>query len=336
MFSTRFEPTARERLSARIAGQRASGTATLSRLRPQPVAGVSAMPAVAAEVPPVSAIVTTFNEADKIAACLESLLWCDEILVVDSHSTDRTVEIASRYRKVRVEQRTYFGAASQKNWAMDRLANDWVLILDADERVTPELRAEIEQVLSSPEPAGAYSIPRHTYVLGRRISRSGWQHDRVVRLFKRGEARYPNRRVHADMLTREPAPVLEHGLVHLMVDDFAEYAQRIAKYAVWGAAQLWVEKRRSRVSRIVARSAWRFLRTYVVQGGFLDGMHGLVLCLLGAYGTLLKWATLWSWQEAASMGRGPDLPVFDEDPQTWAWPNEDEAPEEANASRRSA
>ena len=98
----------------------------------------------------VSAIVTTFNEADSIAECLESLAWCDEILVVDSHSTDATRKIARRYDGVRVLLRTYYGAASQKNWAIDRCRHDWILILDADERATPELRSEIEKILAAP------------------------------------------------------------------------------------------------------------------------------------------------------------------------------------------
>jgi len=114
----------------------------------------------------ISAIVTTLNEADRIAECLESLAWCDEILVVDSHSTDGTREIARRYDRVRVLRRTYLGAASQKNWAIDRSRHDWILILDADERVTPELRREIERILAAPAAAVAYSIRRRTYAMG--------------------------------------------------------------------------------------------------------------------------------------------------------------------------
>jgi glycosyltransferase involved in cell wall biosynthesis len=271
--------------------------------------------------PPVTAIVTTLNEEDEIAACIESLLWCDEIMVVDSFSSDQTIEIANRYKKVRVLERPYYGAASQKNWAIDRARHDWILILDADERVTPELRHEIEQLLTAGPGTDAYQIKRRTYFLGREIRFSGWQHDRVVRFFRRGSARYPNRRVHADMQTRKPAKVLHSSLVHFMVDSFGEYVRRLEKYAYWGAAQLWKEQRRARPFEVLVRPLWRFLRTYLVQAGVRDGMVGLVFCIVQAYGTFLKWATLWSWQTDLARGRSPVLPAFDEDETTWAWPN---------------
>ena len=155
--------------------------------------------------PPISALVTTYNEERHIADCLASLDWCDEVLVVDSFSTDRTPEIVRGCERARFVQRTYYGSASQKNWAMDQTQNEWVLILDADERCTPELRAEIEALFQAGEPAqDAYTIKRRVFFLGKVIRFSGWQHDRVVRLLRRDAGRYPNRRVHADMLTRTP------------------------------------------------------------------------------------------------------------------------------------
>jgi glycosyltransferase involved in cell wall biosynthesis len=272
----------------------------------------------------VSAIVTTHNEADNIAGCLESLSWCDEILVVDSHSTDATPSIARRFDRVTVLQRPYYGAASQKNWAIDRCRFEWVLILDADERVTPELRAEIEAVLASPAaPASAFAINRRTLAFGRELRYSGWQHDRVVRLFRRGAARYPNRRVHADMQTIEPPALLDAALDHHMVDSLEEYTERTRRYALWGAAQLWRDgRRRAGTWEIVVRPAWRFFRTYILQLGILEGVRGLVMCGVPAYGTFLKYATLWSWRLGRSCGRSPQLPAFDDDPSTWAWSRE--------------
>lgn len=275
-----------------------------------------------ASTPSLTALVTTHNEAGNIAACIESLLWCDEILLVDSFSTDRTVEIARRYEKITVLERTYYGGASQKNWAIDRIRSDWILILDADERVTPELRTEIEKLLQSGPGADAFTIKRTTLFQGRKIRFSGWQHDRVVRLFRPGAARYPNRRVHADMLTRGPAPVLRHPIMHHMIDDVPEYLRRVNRYAYWGAAQLWREGRSSGPPKVASRSLWRLLRTYFLQLGILDGMPGLILCLLQGYGTFLKWAILWSWHAGRARGRAPDLPAFDEDEKTWAWPEQ--------------
>jgi len=267
--------------------------------------------------PPISAIITTFNEERNIRACLESLLWCDEILVVDSYSTDRTPKIVQEYEEVRFLQRTYYGSASQKNWAMDQVSHDWILIFDADERCTPKLQQEIEALLTRGPRDDAYTIKRRVYFLGKRIRFSGWQHDRVVRLVRHGTARYPNRRVHADMETAGPAPVLRHPMEHYMAETLDEYIPRILKYSVWGAAQGWKEGKSSGFAEIFLRAVWRFFRTYVVQGGVFDGMHGLVFCMLQAMGTYQKWALLWAWRWNARRGIQPNLPVFDEDQATW-------------------
>lgn len=267
--------------------------------------------------PRVSAIITTFNEEAHIAACVESLLWCDEILVVDSFSTDGTPEIARGYDKVRFYQRTYFGSASQKNWAMDQVTNDWILIFDADERCTPALQKEIETLLAAGPRNDAYTIHRRVFFMDRVIRFSGWQHDQVVRLVKNGSARYPNRRVHADMITRGPAPLLRHSMDHYMADSLDEYIKRIEKYSFWGAAQNWKERKKSGFMEVFGRSVWRFFRTYIFQLGILDGMHGLVFCMLQAYGTYLKWALLWGWHLNAARGRMPNLPIFDESEETW-------------------
>src|SRR4051794_36504641 len=158
--------------------------------------------------PRVSAIITTFNEEANIAGCIESLLWCDEILVVDSFSTDRTPEIVRGFEKVRFYQRTYYGSASQKNWAMDQVTNEWILIFDADERCTPALHKEIQGLLAAGRNFEAYPIKRRFYSLARVTRFSGWQHARGARLARNGSARSPNRRVHADMITKGPAPVM--------------------------------------------------------------------------------------------------------------------------------
>jgi len=267
--------------------------------------------------PAVSAIVTTFNEEQHIAGCLESLLWCDEILVVDSFSTDRTPEIVRAFPQARCVQRTYFGSASQKNWAMGQVAHDWILIFDADERSTPVLQREIEELLARGPEHNAYTIRRRVHFLDRVIRFSGWQHDQVVRLVRKGTARYPNRRVHADMITRGPSPRLRHPMEHYMTDSLDEYVRRIEKYSFWGAAQNWKEGRRAGFVEVFGRPVWRFLRTYVFQLGVLDGMHGLVFCMLQAYGTYLKWSLLWGWHVNARRGRAPSLPIFDEDESTW-------------------
>jgi hypothetical protein len=200
---------------------------------------------------------------------------------------------------------------------MDQVAHEWILIFDADERCTPKLQREIERLLAAGPGHDAYTIRRRVYFLGKRIRFSGWQHDQVVRLVRKGTARYPNRRVHADMMTLGPAPRLRSSMVHFMAETLDEYVPRILKYSFWGAAQGWRENRRSGFLQIWGRSAWRFVRTYVIQLGFLDGMRGLVFCMLQAFGTYMKWSLLWCWRVNAARGIEPDLPVFDEDESVW-------------------
>jgi glycosyltransferase involved in cell wall biosynthesis len=272
----------------------------------------------------ISAVITTYNEEHNIADCIESLLWCDEIVVVDSFSTDNTAEIARSYEKVRFLQRRYFGSASQKNWAMDQARFEWLLIFDADERCTPELQNEITGLLAAGPKAEAYIIRRRMYFMDRVIRFSGWQHDRVVRLVKRGSGRYPNKRVHADMQTRTPAQVLRSPMLHFMIESFEQYLPRIVKYGFWGAAQGWRNGRRSGAVEVLGRTVWRFTRMYFLQLGFLDGMAGLVFCLLQAFGTYLKWAILWEWRANAARGRMPSLPEFDDDDSVWRWQEQEE------------
>ncbi len=274
----------------------------------------------------ISVVVTTFNEEFNIAACLDSLLWCDEILVVDSFSTDRTPEIvkgyADRHEGLTFVQRTYYGSAAQKNWAMDQTQHEWTMIFDADERCTPALRREIETLLQpgadgSGPAYNAYTIHRRVFFLGKVIRFSGWQNDQVVRLVRGDCGRYPNRRVHADMTTKGPAPRLRESMDHYMVDDFHEYLLRIVKYSRWGAAQGWKEGRNPGLPEVLGRSVWRFLRTYFLQLGVFDGMRGLVFCLLQAYGTYMKWSILWSWRINEARGLEPALPAFDDSEETW-------------------
>ncbi len=217
--------------------------------------------------PRVSAIITTFNEeptspaaSSRSSGATTSSWWTPSRPTVPPRSY-------SGYEKVRFHQRTYYGSAAQKNWAMDQVTNEWILIFDADERCTPALQKEIEALLAAGPTHEAYTIRRRVYFLGHLIRFSGWQHDQVVRLIKNGSARYPNRRVHADMITRGPAPLLRNPMDHYMTDSFDDYVRRIEKYSFWGASQNWREKKKSGPLQVFGRSVWRFLRTYVFQLG---------------------------------------------------------------------
>ena len=278
--------------------------------------------------PGVCALIHTLNEEVNLPDCLDALDWCDEILVVDSFSNDRTEQIARSRdredRRVRFVQHPYYGAAAQKNRAMRLVEHEWVLIFDADERCTPALRDEILATLATQPADDIFIIHRRTWYLGRVLRHSGFKNDRVARLIRAGKGQYENRRVHARVLGPSGqaairyAPALREPMDHLMVTSLARHLERVRRYAWWGAAQAWRDGRRIGPWGILRRSIWRFLRTYGLQAGFLDGMRGFVFCVSQSMGTFMKWSILWSWQCAERDGRAPDLPVFDDDPSIWA------------------
>ena len=241
----------------------------------------------------LSAIVTTFNEGENIGDCLASLSFADEILVVDSFSTDRTAAIARSVPKVRLLQHEYCGNGPQCNWAMGEAAHPWILIVDADERVTPQLAREIEELLEAGPSADHYFLRRANVFLGSVVRHSGWGGDRLVRLLKKGSARYPEQRVHADMRPEGPTPTLAAPLLHHTFRSFPQYLEKLHRYAEWGAEDLHARNRRAGLLQVALRPAWRFVRMYVVQAGFLDGLPGLAVCALQSYGVFLKWARLW-------------------------------------------
>ncbi len=256
----------------------------------------------------LTAIVPTLNEESNIRECLATLAFADEILVVDSGSTDRTVSLAAATPRTRVLTHEYLGNGPQCNWAMNQARHPWVLIVDADERVPAGLAREINDLLAAGPPADQYLLRRENVFLGRVIRHSGWGSDRLVRFVRRDTATYPERSVHADMKVAGHPPTLETPLVHFTFRSFGAYLEKLHRYSLWGAADLYRAGRSAGVLTIVFRSLWRFFRTYVFQGGFLDGTHGLVLCGLQAYGTFLKWARLWEWRRFEKLGWAVVLP----------------------------
>src|SRR5262249_17773804 len=247
----------------------------------------------------LTAIVPTFNEEENISDCLISLAFADEILVVDSFSTDRTVEIARGKPKVRVLQHEYSGNGPQCNWAMDQSPPPWILMLAADERVPPALAAEIERLFERGPAADQYLLRRRNFFLGREIRGSGWGRDRLARLLRKGSARYPDQRVHADIAVAASTPTLEVPLIHFTCRSVDAYLEKVHRYADWGAADLRQRGRCAGWAAVALRPAWRFFRSFVLEAGFRDGTVGLVVCGLQAYGVFLKWARLWE------MGRSP-------------------------------
>lgn len=242
--------------------------------------------------PGVSACIITRDEEDRLPDCIASLGWCDEILVVDSHSGDRTREIAEK-AGARVIERDWPGHVAQKEFAVREARHDWVFCIDADERVSPELRREIEALRGAGLDAAGYSVPRLSRYLGAWIRHGSWYPDRKLRLFDRRRGGWGGRDPH-DRVSVDGAVVeLSGDLLHHPYRSFEDHLRTIERYADIMAEELRRDGRRARLIDIVARPPLRFLSFYVLRGGFLDGWRGLLLAYLAAHYVRLRYVKLW-------------------------------------------
>ncbi len=243
-------------------------------------------------MPKLTVTVITRNEAERVPAALESVAWADEIVVVDSGSTDETAAVARRFTD-RVVERAWTGYIDQKNHAAGLASHDWIFSLDADERVTPELAREIRGVLSAePVPRG-FRVPRVSCYLGRWIRTTDWYPDYQLRLYDRRHGRWSGRYVHESVEVGGPVGRLRCDLQHLPYRDIAHHLQTIDRYTTLAARQMAEDGRRAGLMDIVARPPLAFLRNYVVRGGVRDAGPGLVISLLNSYYVMLKFAKLW-------------------------------------------
>ena len=271
--------------------------------------------------PAVSAIIHTLNEIEQIEECIRSVEWADEVYLVDSFSTDGTVErVRQAFPRVRVEQRQYLGAASTKNYAIDRAAHDWIFVIDADERVTPELQRELLRTLEGPLDHWAYSVGRRNFMLGKEVKYSGLQRDRVTRLFHREHARYPNKRVHADLLVDGPTYDLRQKMLHYYIRSFDHMIAKMTRYANWGAAQMFIEGKTTNAADIFGHTFGKFVRDYIVNLGFLDGVRGLISVGMHVYYTFWKYAKLWELTQLKRLGKPVPLPELDKEEERWELP----------------
>lgn len=242
--------------------------------------------------PEISAIVVCFNEEDNIGRCLASLRWCDEIVVVDSFSIDRTVEIARRYTG-RVIQRAWAGYRDQKSFAHSQATREWVFLVDSDEEVTPELRDEIQGALARDGAgADAFAVPRLVYYLGRWWRRGGWYPDYDVRIFRRDRARWGGTDPHEKILVDGKVRRLKLPLRHYSYRDAADHWKRINRFTGIAAAEQRGEGRRWRWSDNWLRPPFRFFRSYVWKRGFLEGFPGYFVAATAAMYVFLKYARL--------------------------------------------
>jgi glycosyltransferase involved in cell wall biosynthesis len=243
--------------------------------------------------PAVSAIVVCFNEEENIGACLESLAWCDEIIVVDSFSTDRTVEICRRYTE-RVIQRAWAGYRDQKAFAHSQATKEWVLLVDADERVTPELREEIGRALARHQnDCSAYALPRLVFFLNRWWRRGGWYPDYDVRLFRRERATWGGSDPHEKILVDGKIRRLRNPLHHFTYRDIEDHLERINRFTSISAREQRKSGQRWRLADALLRPAARFFRSYFLKRGFMEGFAGFYVAVTAAVYVFLKYAKLW-------------------------------------------
>jgi len=241
-------------------------------------------------MPKLSVILITKNEAANIRACLESVAWADERIVVDSGSSDDTVAIA-RSMGAQVYEHDWPGFGPQKNRALGYASGDWVFSIDADERVTPELRAELEQAMRESGAEGYY-CPRLSQFCGTFIHHSGWYPDYVLRLFKRGKGRFSDSLVHESVLLQGHSARLRSPLLHYSYLDRTDVERKVAHYSDAAAQQMHAAGKHTTLLRAALSAGWAFVRTWVIRLGMLDGRAGWGIAMMNARTTWLKYRKL--------------------------------------------
>jgi glycosyltransferase involved in cell wall biosynthesis len=237
----------------------------------------------------ITATIITLNEERNIARAIESLRCCDEIVVLDSGSTDRTIELAEKLG-ARVVETPWRGYAGQKNFATEQATHDWILSLDADEALSETLEAEIWQLKKNGPEYDAYTMPRLAQYLGRWILHCGWYPDRKIRLYHRSRAEWVGGFVHESVHVRGRIGHLQGNLLHFTCDSLSEHLRTMNRYTTLAAEELVARKEKIGLSRLIIDPAWTFANTYIFKLGFLDGVEGLTIAYMAALYTFLKYA----------------------------------------------
>jgi glycosyltransferase involved in cell wall biosynthesis len=255
-------------------------------------------------VPSVSVTIITLNESAHIADAIESARWADEIVVVDAGSNDDTLAVA-RARGARVFSREWTGYIDQKNHAASLAAHDWIFSLDADERITPPLAAEIRRRLEQEPPLHGYRVPRVTFHLGRWIRTTDFYPDYQTRLYDRRFARWHGRYVHESVQVDGEVGQLTGELQHYSYRDLRDHLERINRYTTLAACQMHERGQRAGIADLLVHPPAAFLRNYLLRRGFADGTAGLLISMVNAYSVLLKYAKLWELQQSTPNSQFP-------------------------------
>ena len=256
-------------------------------------------------MPTLSVILITRNEEANLRDCLTSLGGlAQQVVIVDTASTDGTIAIAQEFGATIAQPADWPGFGPQKNRALDLATGDWVLSLDADERLTPELRAEIAGVLEKPGNSTCFAIPRLSWYCGRFIRHSGWNPDYVDRLFQRGTARFSNDLVHERLIPSGSVVKLKNHMLHYSFMNYSQVLQKIDRYSSASAEQAFAKVKRSSPLAAIGHGAWSFFRTYFIRLGFLDGPQGFSLALANAQGSYYRYMKICELIKASKADKG--------------------------------
>jgi glycosyltransferase involved in cell wall biosynthesis len=249
----------------------------------------------------LSVTIITWNEEERLRACLESVAWADEIIVLDAESADKTVQVAREFTD-KIWVRPWPGFAAQKNFALDQATGEWVLSLDADERVTPELRERIRSIVRANGPADGYSIPRKNMFWGAWVRHGGLYPDYQLRLFRRTAGRFADSAVHESVLVEGRVEALVDPMLHHSYRGLEDFVARSNRYSTLAAYQIVSHGGRAGLAELVLRPLGRFLSMFVLRAGFLDGWRGFVLAVL--YGNYVFLRTAKAWEARRGSGEG--------------------------------
>jgi len=240
----------------------------------------------------ISVVIITYDEEERLEGALKSVAdLASEVIVVDSFSPDNTLDVAKKYTK-HVYQREWTNFADQKNFANDKASFSWILSLDADERVSPELREEILHIKEGEPECSGFSMPRQVFYLGKWIHHSGWYPDRKIRLFRKEEAHWEGEYIHEKLVIQGKIEKLKGHIHHFTYRTIADHLDRINKFSKLGAQKLYTQKKKTRWYHLVFLPFFRFIKSFFFRLGFLDGFAGLVISVLNGYAVFIRYAKL--------------------------------------------
>ncbi|MBS7253140.1 glycosyltransferase family 2 protein [Flavobacterium branchiicola] len=241
----------------------------------------------------LSVLIITLNEEHRIKSLLEDIDFADEIIVVDSYSTDQTVSIVKSFPEVKLIQNTFINYTSQRNFALSQAKNSWILFIDADEQLTPGLKAEINLVINDKNAASAYLVYRTFMFKNEKLNFSGWQTDKIFRLFNKSDCSYnEDRMVHEKLVVNGRISTLKNKIIHYSYISFADYKEKMYQYGIFKAREKIKKGQKPSFLLMVFHPLYTFLYQFIIRLGFLDGVKGITICYLNAYSIFIRYKEL--------------------------------------------